>query len=131
MAILRKYPVKKPSSAPATGRLFYRHLMNKVGIPARANHSIWHAGEEAKLKSPSEFAFRGAIPKGGTLELKKLSGRDGPERKKGHFCILSPVRRMQFLFQIYHIQQEKNLRYPQMQEMKTKFTTPISFLTMN
>jgi len=81
LTILRRYPVKRPSSAPATGRLLYQHLMNKLGDPARANHNIWYAGEEAKLKSPSEFAFRGANPKGKTHELKSLSGKDITEGK--------------------------------------------------
>lgn len=76
---LRQYPVKKPSSAPATGRLLYNHLMENLKIPARANHSIWYEGEKRKLDKPSEYAFRGKAQKGKKVELKSLNGNPLPE----------------------------------------------------
>ncbi|HLC53715.1 MAG TPA: hypothetical protein VJK03_04170 [Candidatus Nanoarchaeia archaeon] len=72
--MIRNYPVKKPSSAPATGRLLYDHLMRNLKIPAAANHTIWYAGESQKREEPTKYAFRGDIPQGKTLELKALAG---------------------------------------------------------
>ena len=73
--MVRSYPVKQVSSAPATGRVFYEFLMNNITIPAAANHTIWYTGEENKLSKPNESAFRGDIPKGRTLELISLCGK--------------------------------------------------------
>jgi len=72
--MVRDYPVKNVSSAPATGRVFYEFLMRNIPIPAAANHNIWYAGAEAQLDKPDEFAFRGDIPKGKTLDLVTLAG---------------------------------------------------------
>jgi hypothetical protein len=72
---MREYPVSMPSSAPATGRLLYQHLMENIKIPAAANHEIWYAGMEAQLESPKMSAFRGVTPEGETLELKTLMGK--------------------------------------------------------
>lgn len=72
--MIRKYPVEKPVSVPATGSRLYRHMLDTVKIPARANHEIWYLGEKNKLELPEEHAFRGGIPKGRTLELVTLSG---------------------------------------------------------
>ncbi len=71
---MRTYPVKDVSSAPSTGRLFYEYLMRNIATPAAANHSIWYSGAEAQLRSPDQFAFRGDIPKGTSLELLSLGG---------------------------------------------------------
>jgi hypothetical protein len=71
---LREYPTNRPSSAPATGRYFYEYLMRNIRIPASANHKIWYAGEEAKLKALDKYSFRGDIPIGRSLELKTLEG---------------------------------------------------------
>lgn len=73
--MVRNYPAKEASSAPATGRLFYEFLMRNITIPAAANHNIWYAGEEAKSAKPNEFAFRGDIPTGRALELIALAGK--------------------------------------------------------
>lgn len=73
--MLRQYPVKTVSSAPATGRVFYEFLMRNIAIPASANHTIWYAGLEAQLKQPENYAFRGDIPQGRTLELVALAGK--------------------------------------------------------
>ena len=72
--MIRDYPIKKVSSAPATGRLFYEFLMKNITIPAATNHNIWYAGVKEQLAKPDEFAFRGDIPKGKTLELVTLGG---------------------------------------------------------
>src|SRR3989344_6181208 len=78
---MRTYPVKSPSSAPATGRVLYEYLMRNIKIPAGSNHEIWYAGEKSKLDNPQTYAFRGDIPVGKTLELSALGGRtyDGPK----------------------------------------------------
>ncbi|MCM2325508.1 MAG: hypothetical protein NDI94_03535 [Candidatus Woesearchaeota archaeon] len=68
------YPIKKPSSASATGKQFYEFMINNLKIPASANHSIWYAGAEEQLKDPKTYAFRGDIPVGKTLELIALGG---------------------------------------------------------
>ncbi|MBT7902523.1 hypothetical protein HN587_01580 [Candidatus Woesearchaeota archaeon] len=73
---MRSYPVTSPSSAPATGRLLYEHLMRHINIAAAANHEIWYSGEELKLDKPAEFAFRGVIPPNKTLELITLMGQE-------------------------------------------------------
>jgi len=73
--MIRNYPAAHPSTAPATGRLFYEFLMGKIAIPASANHTIWYAGVEDQLKHPDKFAFRGDIPKGRTLELITLASK--------------------------------------------------------
>lgn len=76
---MRQYPIEgKISSAPATGRYLYYHIMRNLKIPASCNHNIWYAGEEAKLKQPEKFPFRGDIPKGKTLELITLGGEKIP-----------------------------------------------------
>ncbi len=72
--MIRKYPVKSPSSAPATGRVFYECLMQNLSIPAAASHTLWYNGAKAQLQNPEEFAFRGDIPVGRTLELLTLAG---------------------------------------------------------
>jgi hypothetical protein len=72
---MRDYPVLKPSSAPATGRMLYEFLMKNIEIPATANHEIWYAGLEAQLGTPEVSAFRGVTPKGRSLELKTLMGQ--------------------------------------------------------
>ncbi len=72
--MVRDYPVKSVSSAPATGRVFYEFLMRNIAIPAAANHNIWHAGATAQLNQPDKFAFRGDVPRGITLELVALAG---------------------------------------------------------
>jgi hypothetical protein len=72
--MVRKYPVKKVSSAPATGRVFYKFLMKNIGVPAAANHNIWYSGCKEQLSRPDEFAFRGDIPEGKTLDLVALGG---------------------------------------------------------
>lgn len=74
MAFTRAYPIKKPTSAPSTGSLLYQFLMKNLGVAASANHTIWYLGEEAKLPHPEQYAFRGDIPKGKTLELVALMG---------------------------------------------------------
>lgn len=73
--MVRNYPVRNVSSAPATGRVFYDFLMRSIRIPAAANHNIWYAGAEAQLDKPDQFAFRGDIPAGKTLELIALAGK--------------------------------------------------------
>ncbi len=72
---MRSYPVKSPSSAPATGRILYEYLMRNIKIPAGSNHEIWYSGEKLKLENPQSYAFRGDIPTGKTLELLSLGGR--------------------------------------------------------
>lgn len=72
---MRTYPTNKVSSAPATGRLFYEFLMRNIKIPAAANHNIWYSGAEMQLAKPAEYAFRGDIPKGKTLDLISLDGK--------------------------------------------------------
>lgn len=71
----REYPVKRPSSAPATGRFLYQHIINNIKIPASATHKIWYEGEKSKLLHMDTFAFRGDIPVGKTLELLTLEGK--------------------------------------------------------
>lgn len=71
----RNYPVSKSSSAPATGRIFYEFLMRNLKIPAAANHTIWYEGAKTQLNNPDEFAFRGDIPTGTSLELITLEGK--------------------------------------------------------
>lgn len=73
--MVRKYPVKQATSAPATGRIFYEFLMRNIKIPAAANHTIWYLGAEAQLAKPTEYAFRGDIPVGNTLDLIALGGK--------------------------------------------------------
>ena len=73
--MVRNYPVRKVSSAPSTGRLFYEFLMKNIKIPASATHNIWCAGMNDQLKSPNDSPFRGIIPTGQTLELISLFGR--------------------------------------------------------
>jgi hypothetical protein len=73
--MVRNYPVKNVNSAPATGRVFYEFLMRNIAIPAAANHNIWYAGAKAQLDKTDQFAFRGDIPKGKTLELVALAGK--------------------------------------------------------
>jgi hypothetical protein len=72
---MRKYPVMKPSSAPATGRLLYEFLMSNIKVPATANHEIWYAGLEAQLETPEISAFRGVTPAGTSMKLKTLMGQ--------------------------------------------------------
>jgi hypothetical protein len=73
--MIREYPVKNTSSAPATGRVFYEFLMRNIAIPAAANHNIWYASAEAQLSRPDDYAFRGDIQKDQTLELITLAGK--------------------------------------------------------
>jgi hypothetical protein len=49
--------------------------MKNINISASANHNIWYAGAQAQLAKPNEFAFRGDIPTGKTLELITLAGK--------------------------------------------------------
>lgn len=72
---LRTYPTSKPSSALATGRLFYEFLMGNITVCATANHNIWYKGREEELKHPEAFAFRGDLPTGQTIELLTLEGK--------------------------------------------------------
>ncbi|OGC06853.1 hypothetical protein A2526_05450 [candidate division WOR-1 bacterium RIFOXYD2_FULL_36_8] len=72
--MLRTYPVSKPSSAPATGKLFYEFLMQNIKRPAAANHEIWLSGVTDQLKHPDKFAFRGDIPTGKSLEVISIAG---------------------------------------------------------
>jgi len=82
--MVRSYPVKKVTSAPATGRVFYEFLMRNIGVPASANHKIWYAGEKAKLGRPAEYAFRGDIPEGRTIRLVTLAGKAFEEGEKDY-----------------------------------------------
>jgi len=43
-------------------------------VAAKANHEIWYAGQKPKLSHPDQYAFRGDIPTGKTLELVALQG---------------------------------------------------------
>ena len=72
--MIRKSPVRKAVSAPATGRFLYAHLMKNIAIPASASHKIWYAGEKAKLDKPEDYAFRGGTPTHEKHELVTLSG---------------------------------------------------------
>ena len=72
---LREYPVRKPSSAPSTGRILYEFLIDNLRTPSAANHLLWYSGEGAKLPQPEKYAFRGDIPIGESLELISIAGK--------------------------------------------------------
>jgi hypothetical protein len=72
--MMRDYPIKKVSTAPATGRVLYEFLMKNIKIPASATHNLWYANAKEQLKEPNKYNFRGDIPKGKTLELVALGG---------------------------------------------------------
>jgi hypothetical protein len=80
--MIREYPIKKPTSAPGTGSLLYGHLMENIIVPARANHDIWYAGQQAQLGYPEKYPFRGAIPKGRTIALLSISNKPLAESEK-------------------------------------------------
>ncbi|MCF7871447.1 hypothetical protein K9L97_00250 [Candidatus Woesearchaeota archaeon] len=69
---MKEYPVEKPSSAPATGRMLYEFVMKNLKIPSSVSHTLWYEGEKAKLKEPSKYAFRGLNK--GWINLKTISG---------------------------------------------------------
>ena len=48
--------------------------MDNLVVAAKANHEIWYAGQKPKLSHPDQYAFRGDIPTGKTLELVALQG---------------------------------------------------------
>ena len=73
MHMIRNYPVEKPTSAPATGNMFYQFLMRNIPIAAKANHSIWYEGERTKLEHPDKYAFRGKGESGRVVLVKDLN----------------------------------------------------------
>lgn len=72
---LRNYPTSKPSSALATGRLFYEFLIRNIKFCATVNHNLWYKAREEELKHPEASAFRGDIPVGSTIDLLTLGGK--------------------------------------------------------
>ncbi|MEI7719488.1 MAG: hypothetical protein WCI72_06470 [archaeon] len=73
--MLRNYPVSRASPMPATGRIFYDFLMQNVKIPASAGHILWYGNAKDQVSKPDQFALRGDIPVGRTLELVSLTGK--------------------------------------------------------
>ncbi|MCX6770295.1 MAG: hypothetical protein NT051_06530 [Candidatus Micrarchaeota archaeon] len=74
MSELRTYPVARPTTAPATGSILYKHLMENLKIPASASHKIWFAGEAEKLAKPDLYSFRGKAENRKKIELVALNG---------------------------------------------------------
>ena len=72
---LRTYPIKRPSTAPATGRMLYAFLLENLKVPAASSHNVWKAGLDDQLERPDASPFRGKTPAGKTLELNSLAGK--------------------------------------------------------
>ncbi len=73
---LRKYPVNRPTTAPATGKLFHDYLLEPTSVKnsGSAAHNIWYRGMAMQLANQEEHPFRGRAHKGDKIELLTLSG---------------------------------------------------------